>query len=197
MDAILDDIRRQVPRIKGAQVEFIDMGQMFLGATAENSPIMVKVFGKDLEKLKGATDRMLERSRSVEGLRDVDTTLRSASRRFRSLSTGKRHPIWVDGQPGSGDRQSCYARGCATKYRIEGDEFDIRVRFRDFDRSSLDDVRNIQVALPAGGLVPLYQVADIVQKMGPVKITRESQERKVTLRAKHGGAATWAASWPI
>ena len=184
MDVIMDDIRRQIPRIKGARVEFFDMGQMFLGATSENSPIMVKVFGKDLDKLKTITDQIAARSRSVEGLRDVDTTLKIGKPEIQIIvDREKASQMGLTVGQVAETVKAAMLGVVATKYRIEGDEFDIRVRFRDFDRSSLEDVRNIRIATPLGSLVPLYQVATIVQKMGPVKIAREDQERKVTVRA--------------
>ncbi|MBU2227010.1 MAG: efflux RND transporter permease subunit [Proteobacteria bacterium] len=77
-----------------------------------------------------------------------------------------------------------------TKYRSEGDEYDIRVRFREFDRRSVEDVRNIRIASPTGQFISLYQIADIVQKLGPVKITRENQDRKVTVKANTFGRDT-------
>jgi HAE1 family hydrophobic/amphiphilic exporter-1 len=35
MDLVMDDIRRQIPKVRGAQVDFFDMGQLFLGQTEE------------------------------------------------------------------------------------------------------------------------------------------------------------------
>lgn len=167
MDTIMDDIRRQIPKIKGAQVEFFDMGQMFLGATGENSPIMVKVFGKDLVKLKAVTDQMATRSRSVEGLRDIDTTLKIGKPEVQIVvDREKASQMGLTVGQVAETVKAAMLGVVPTKYRIEGDEFDIRVRFRDFDRSSFEDVRNIQIATPMGSLVPLYQVATIVQKMG-------------------------------
>jgi len=184
MDDIMDYIRKQIPKIKGAQVDLFDMGQMFLGGNAENSPIAVKVFGKDLDKLKTVTDQLAQKCRSVEGLRDVDTTLKIGKPEIQILVDRERASQMGLSVGQVAETVKAAMLGVVpTKYRIEGDEFDIRVRFRDFDRNSIEDVRNIQIASPAGNLIPLYQVATIVQKMGPVKITREDQERKVTVKA--------------
>jgi Cu/Ag efflux pump CusA len=70
----------------------------------------------------------------------------------------------------------------AGTYRISGEEYDLRVRFQDFDRNSVTDIKSINIPSPLGLQVPLYQIADIGYGKGPVEITRENQERKVTVK---------------
>jgi len=61
------------------------------------------------------------------------------------------------------------------------------VRLQDLDRNSVGDVRNINIPSPLGYQVPVYQVSEIGYGKGPVEITREDQERKVTVKANTFG----------
>jgi len=191
MELIMDDIRRRIPKIRGAQIEFFDMGQLFLGQTGENSPILVKAFGKDLDKLRTITDHVAAGMKNVEGLRDIDTTLKIGKPELQVVvDREKASQLGLTVGRVADTVKAAMLGVVPTKYRIEGDEYDIRVRFREFNRRSVEDVRNIRIASPAGHFIPLYQIASIDRKLGPVKITRENQERKVTVKANTFGRDT-------
>jgi HAE1 family hydrophobic/amphiphilic exporter-1 len=188
-DEIRDYIRKRIPKITGAKFDFYDIEQMMMGSTAgANSPVAVKVFGKDLQILKSITDTIAERIHDVDGLRDIDTTLKMGKPELQVIvDREKASRIGLTVGYIAETVKAAMLGVVSTKYRIGGDEFDIRVRFRDFDRQSVADVENITLVTPSGGRLPLYQVAHIVPEKGPVKIFREDQERKVTVTANTFG----------
>ncbi len=70
----------------------------------------------------------------------------------------------------------------STRYRDQGDEFDIRVVLRKQDRERLEQLESLPVPLPtdstgAPRTVPLGQFARIQERVGPSSITREDQQR--------------------
>jgi len=183
-ETIMEYIRSRIQKVKGAQFEFLDMGQMLMGATGGETPVAVKVFGKDLDKLRVMADKIAEGCKNVKGLRDIDTTLKMGKPELQIMvDREKASQMGLTVGQIAETVKAAMLGVVPTKYRIGGDEYDIRVRFRDFDRQSIADVGNIKIATPAGNLVPLYHVADFVKEMGPVKITREDQERNVTVTA--------------
>ena len=70
-----------------------------------------------------------------------------------------------------------------TKYRDQGDEYDIRVRFSERDRKTVSNLSDVLISSPGGFLVNLTDIADIKEGRGPVKIEREDQERVVIISA--------------
>jgi len=185
VEEIRDYVRKRIPRIKGAKFDFYDIEQMMMGSTAgANSPVAVKVFGKDIHVLKSTTDEIAEKIRNVEGLRDIDTTLKMGKPELQIIvDREKASRIGLTVGHIAETVKAAMLGVVPTKYRIGGDEFNIRVRFRDFDRRTIEDVGNITVVTPAGERLPLYQLARIVPEKGPVKIFREDQERRVTVTA--------------
>ncbi|HET57978.1 MAG TPA: efflux RND transporter permease subunit [Deltaproteobacteria bacterium] len=182
-EEIADSFRRRLPVIEGATFEFFDMQQVFTGGAGGTSPVEIKVFGPDLKVLQSISDTIAQDIVSVEGLRDIETT----------LEMGK--PEWqvhIDREKASqaGLTVSQIAQSVraglmgvvSTRYRVEGDEYDIRVRYREWDRKSKEDVELITIVSPRGDHVPLYQVAAVEEGAGPVTITREDQERKVSVK---------------
>jgi len=76
----------------------------------------------------------------------------------------------------------------ATRYREKGEEIDVRVRYAEPYRTTDDALRQVLIPLPAGGTIPLDQVATVEDGTGPVKIIREDQKRLVSVVANLAGA---------
>jgi HAE1 family hydrophobic/amphiphilic exporter-1 len=71
----------------------------------------------------------------------------------------------------------------ATKYREAGEQYDIFVRLRDSDRTSIKSIENIPLTTSSGKIVRLSNIAQIVPKTGPIQIERQNQERIVKVDA--------------
>ena len=186
-DEITDAIRRRLPRVEDAEFNFIDLGEMMMGAGGE-SPIEVKIFGKDLSILKDISTSIAERCGDIAGFRDVELSLKAVKPEIQirvDREKAARFGLTV-GEIGRTVKEAFHGI-VAGKYRIGGDEYDLRVRFQDLDRSSVSDISNINIPSPLGPQIPLYQIAEIGYGKGPVEITRENQERKVTVKGNTFG----------
>ncbi len=186
-DEITDAIRERLPKVKGAEFTFIDLGEMMMGAGSE-SPVEVKIFGKELSVLKGVGASIAEACRDIPGLRDVELSLKDTKPEIR-IKVDREKAARLGLTVGAIGRtvKEAFLGIVASKYRIGGDEYDLRVRLQDLDRNSISDIRNINIPSPLGHQIPLYQVAEIEFGRGPVEITREDQERKVTVKANTFG----------
>jgi cobalt-zinc-cadmium resistance protein CzcA len=65
--------------------------------------------------------------------------------------------------------------------------FDLAVRLSDEATRTLDAFGSIPVAAPGGGSIPLAQLADIVQDVGPSQISREAVKRRVVVEVNVRG----------
>lgn len=183
-DEITDFIRKAVPKIRGAEIEFFDMGQMLSGAMGDQSPIAIKIFGKDIAVIDRIAKEIAAVAKTVPGVRDVDTSMKFGKPELRLTVDRERAsqlgiPLVQIAETVKGSMLGVVP----TRLRVGGEEYDIRVRFKEQDRTSIADVGNIRLLTPAGSVVPLEQLVGIKESLGPIKIFRESQERKVTVRA--------------
>ena len=183
---VLEKIRGKLPRYKGVEYESIDMSQMMMGGA--EAPVEIKVFGKDLSRLKETADEIVRRIKEIEGLRDVR----------HSVEEGKpEYQIQIDREKAArmglmvaqvGNTIQTYSLGrVATKYREGDDEFDIRVQLQEKYRDDLDDIKNIPIMTPSNSLIKLSQIATITKDEGPIEINRENQGRVVTILANIAG----------
>jgi cobalt-zinc-cadmium resistance protein CzcA len=65
---------------------------------------------------------------------------------------------------------------------FEGERrFDLVVRLDSIHRTDLKDLRNLYIALPRGGAVPLGELADIRYEEAPAQISRDNTKRRITI----------------
>jgi len=179
---IQEYIRKNTPKIKGMEVSFMDMSAIMMGGG--NAPVVINVFGKDLTKLKEITDGIAQKIATIEGVRDVDTTLsQSKPELVIKIDREKASHLGLTiGQIGSTVRSSMQGV-VATQLRQGGEETDIRVRYDEVYRDNLERVKNLTIVLPTGMMIPLKQVAFIDKAEGPVKIDRDDRSRVVAVTA--------------
>ena len=68
-------------------------------------------------------------------------------------------------------------------YREEGEEYNIRVRYPKYARTSVEDIGNIPVYTPAGTAVRIKDLGRVVESRVPPTIERKNRERYISLTA--------------
>ncbi len=125
---ILERIRRQLPNLKGVRFEALDMSQMMLGGSA--APVEIKLFGKELETLKGQADQIVARSRASRACAMSPIPSPPASPRSRSRSTASGlTALGLSVYQVASTVQTATLGRVATRYREGTDEIDVRLRF--------------------------------------------------------------------
>jgi cobalt-zinc-cadmium resistance protein CzcA len=180
-DTLTDDLSRELHKaFPGVVFNFSQMisdnvEEAVSGVKGENS---VKVFGTDLVANEKNAQAILDVMSAVPGIKDlgmfsslgqpsvVITPDRAACARY-GLNTGDVEAV-VQAAMG----------GVAVTQVFEGvKRFDLTVRWLEKYRSSLESIRELSVSTPAGGTVPLGQIAKIEVNDGPSNIYREDGER--------------------
>jgi len=181
-EQIQEYIRKNTPKIKGIEVSFMDMSAALMGGG--NTPVVINVFGKDLDELKKITEDIARKISTIEGVRDIDTTFsQSKPELVIKIDREKASHLGLTiGQIGSAVRNSMQGV-VATQLRQGGEETDIRVRYDEIYRNNLEQIQNLTITTPVGMMVPLKQVALIEEAVGPVKIDREDRSRLVAVTA--------------
>lgn len=183
---ILESIRKKLPKLKDVKFEAIDIGEaMMSGAQA---PVEIKIFGKELRFLKETADSIVERIRDVEGMRDVTHTLAEGKPEYHiRINREQASRLGLMVNQIANTVQTASLGKVATRLREGDEEVDIRIRFQEKFRDSLDDIRNIPILTPLNKVIHLDQVATITQGEGPIRITRENQAREVAVTANLAG----------
>lgn len=156
--------------------------------TGTKAELAIKIFGPDMEILKEKAAEIEAVIREVPGAADVQKDQVTGTPQLRIRIDRKaiaRYGINVE------DVQNVIrtAVGGETAGQLfEGiRRFDIFVRFTEEARDRADVIQHILIAAPGGAKVPLDQLATIEEIVGPRQITRENNQRFVTVQTNVRG----------
>ncbi|MBM3471901.1 MAG: efflux RND transporter permease subunit [Armatimonadetes bacterium] len=80
--------------------------------------------------------------------------------------------------------RAAYEGDTSSQFREGGDEYDLRVRLSEFDRTRVEDVEGLFVGLsPTGQTVRLGDLAQVYMDTGPSRIERQDRQRSVTVES--------------
>ena len=156
--------------------------------TGTKAELAIKIFGDNMEVLKQKASEIETVIRAVPGAADVQKDQVTGTPQL--LITVDRQAIARYGINVE-DVQAVVrtAVGGETAGQIfEGiRRFDIFVRFSQQDRGDVESIKHILIAAPGGAMVPLDQLAHIEEIVGPRQITRENNQRFITVQCNVRG----------
>jgi len=178
-------VREHLGRVPGVLMNFtqpIDMtiDELLEGVRAE---LAIKLFGDDLDLLKLKADEIASVVAQVRGAADVQPDQVSGTPQL--LIRVDRRAIARYGINVSDVQSVIYAAvgGEKAGQIFEGiRRFDILVRYRPEYRRTLDDIGQILVRAPGNIKVPLSELASIKEIIGPRQITRQDNQRFITVQ---------------
>lgn len=179
-------IRETVAKLPGITANLTQPIEMSVDELLEGikAELAIKLFGDDLAQLKTKADEIAAVVKQVAGAADIKVDQVSGTPQL--VITPDRLAIARYGL-NLADVQDVIksAIGGTTAGQVfEGiRRFDILVRYQKKDRDSIEAIRNLLVSGPDGIKVPLAQIATIKEIVGPRQITRENNQRFISIQA--------------
>jgi HAE1 family hydrophobic/amphiphilic exporter-1 len=182
VDEVTEEIRLKVRDIAGAKITANTMDVTSMGAG--DGPINVQVSGEDLDVLKELSTQIASIVRSVPGTREVSSSLTDGHPELQIKIDRKRAAAFgLTPMQISNEIRNAMQGTVATRYRIEGQEVDLRVRYIPEGHQDIDYLSNLNILNPQGIPVKLSQIATFEMAQGPVQITRVDQVRRAEVNA--------------
>ena len=184
-DKIEDLIREELGNVPGVLVNLTQPIEMTVDELLEGvrAELAVKIFGDDLEVLKDRAAEIATVVRQVSGAADVQVDQVSGTPQLLirvDRQAIARYGINVDEVQGV---IKAAVGGEVAGQIYEGiRRFDILVRYVPEARSTAEDIRHVLIAAPDGARVPLDQLATIEEIIGPRQITRENNQRFISIQ---------------
>ena len=180
---VAEHIRSLLRDIPGAEISVTQTSSM--SVTATGNPISISIKGSELDVLENISNDFKSIIESVEGTREVKTSLSDAVPEVEVLVNKENAAAYglTTAQVASAVRGGASGT-TVTKYKENGEEIDVVVRPAGDFTENLTSFEQISITTPAGINIPLGQVADISIQKGPIQISRENQERVVTVNSQ-------------
>jgi len=178
-------IRNDFGEMPGVSTNFTQPIQMTVDELLEGvrAELAIKLFGDELDVLKYKADEIAAVIRKVNGAEDIQVDQVSGKPQVKIVVN--RHAIARYGI-NLEDVQEVIRTAIGGEIAgqiFEGiRRFDILVRFAPEFRKSTEEIKEILIESPAGIKVPLSQLATIEEIVGPRQITRERNQRFITIQ---------------
>ncbi|NMB26703.1 MAG: efflux RND transporter permease subunit [Tissierellia bacterium] len=182
-DEVTEEIRNLVKDIPGAEISVRE--ESSTGMMGSSDPISIDIKGDELEVLEEISNDFKRIVESVEGTREVETSLSEVVPEIEVLVNKENAANYglTTAQIASAVRQGTSGTR-VTKYKDKGEEIDVVIKQLGDIMENLSDFEQMDIITPRGFNIPLSQVADISIVKGPVQINREGQERVVTVTSQ-------------
>ena len=180
------EVRRKLQGMPGILVNLTQPIEMTVDELLEGvrAELAIKLFGDDLTVLKAKADEIAAVIRQVKGAADVQVAQVNGTPQLLIRPDREkvaRYGLNIE------DVQTTLrtAVGGETAGQVfEGiRRFDIYVRYRKDARATPEAIAELLVPGPDGIRVPLSQVAEVHRLVGPRQITRENNQRFITIQA--------------
>ncbi|MDQ7089456.1 MAG: CusA/CzcA family heavy metal efflux RND transporter [Methylococcales bacterium] len=183
---IEQEIRQVVAKLPGITANLTQPIEMTVDELLEGvrAELAVKLFGDDLTQLKTKADEIASVIKQVKGAADVQVDQVSGTPQLVIIPD--RHAIARYGLNISDvqDVVSSAIGGVNAGQVFEGiRRFEILLRYREQDRNTPEVIRNLLITGENGIKVPLGQVATVKEIIGPRQITRENNQRFISIQA--------------
>ena len=152
------------------------------GSGAQNATIQFAINGPDLKQLEVISKRLVERTKSLPGVVDIDTSLNIGK---PELSVRVDRPKAAELGVQIGDAAEALrllvGGDQVTTYNEGGEQYEVHLRARAENRSTESAIGALTVPSARLGSVSLDNVADFQSGSAPSDILRQARQRQVTV----------------
>lgn len=183
---ISDLLRREFDRISEIKEYTVTPGGQS-GGMGGSSTVDLKVFGYDMNETDRIANELKVKMAALNGTRDVRLSRDELRPEYNVVFDRDRLSYYGMSSATASQAVRNRINGLdASKYREDGDEYDIVVRYAEPFREHLEDVENITLYNSAGRPVRLSEVGEIREEFTVPSIERENRQRVVTVQSTLG-----------
>ncbi len=178
----MEEIRTAFKSIAGADVR---VNQQEMGPPV-GAAVSIEVFGEDYAQLASLSAQIRERIKSIPNLVDLKDDYSIGKPEMEIIvDREKAGLLWTNTGQIASTVRTAISGSEASKYRLGEDEYKIRVRLREDQRTSVEDLEKLRITFMnhRGELlsIPLTSVAEIRKTAGVSDIRRKDLKRVITV----------------
>ena len=170
--------------LAGVKFEFQQPIQMRFNELLSGSKqdIAIKIFGDDLVTLAEKAADVEKIILKIDGVADINVEKVTGLAQVQvEYNRDRLAQYGLSVEDANRVLKAAFAGSQAGVVFDEEKRFALIVRLDKDYRKSLEDVKNLSVALPVEGHIPMEQIANIEIKSGPAQVSRENTKRRITI----------------
>ncbi|MEX1059776.1 MAG: efflux RND transporter permease subunit, partial [Methyloceanibacter sp.] len=157
-----------------------------LGQNVRSKPVnFVIQTSRPYAELQAMVDALLDKVRDYPGLVDVDSDLKLNSPQLDiAVDREKAASMGIEIDTLGRTLETLLGGRQVTRFKQEGEQYDVVVKVADIDRRNPDDMRRIYVRGREGAMIPLSNVITVKETVAPKELNHFNQLRAATITAQ-------------
>lgn len=182
IDELADELRNKLGDIAGAEIS-VNVSDMMSMGSSGTSGSSINIYGDDLDVLRDLSDKVCDIMETMPAAREVESTMEDALPVLEVRVNANKASAMGMTVPQVASLISGYVNGVtASQFTVDGgDEVDIEVKVPEAYQDDLNLILNQKMTSPRGTVYRLGDVVSVTNGYGPLSISREDQERYVTV----------------
>ncbi len=178
-DEVIAEIKGKLALIPGIKPRVNPIG---IFGVANQTPIQLLISGPNYDEVMNAVKIIEERVKKIPGTADIRLSTEQGKPETRIvIDREKMNSLGLTLAEVGQTMRVALTGDDEAKFRDGPNEFDIRIRLDEFDRSNTNDIKNITFVNRKGQQIELEQFASIERSFGPTKLQRQDRNASVTL----------------
>jgi len=187
-DQIIAALRKETTDISGIEeLNFVKLQ----GGPPQGQDVEVKVKGRQFEQLVEIADRLKATLSEIDGVEDIRDDFRIGKSELRIYLKPEKAAIFGMSTFQVAQTVRTAIEGAkATTYREADDAIDVIVKYNEDRLQTIQELNDLLITTPTGSIIPLKDVAIIVEEKGYADIRRFEGERAISVYASVDRAKT-------
>lgn len=176
---IKNELEAQIPEAK------IKTTPVSLMGTANQAPVEIIVKGPGLDSVMAYASKVLDEVRKVPGTTEMKLSVEAGNPEINvSVDRDKMASLGLTLDMVGATMQTAFNGNDDAKFRQGEFDYDINIKFDDFDRESVEDIRALSLLNNRGQLIRLDQFATVKETTGPSRLERKDRITSVSVQSQ-------------
>ncbi|MCM1152278.1 MAG: efflux RND transporter permease subunit [Muribaculum sp.] len=180
-DEMRKDLSREFPEFVKAQVNIGGGRGQGMGG---QSTVDFEIYGYDFTETDSVARSLSRILSGIEGTADINISRSDYQPEYQvDFDREKLAMYGLNLQTAAYYLRNRVNGSTASRFREDGEEYDIKVMYAPENRTSIEDLENITVYTPTGAGVKIKELGKVVERFTPPTIERKDRERVITVSA--------------
>jgi HAE1 family hydrophobic/amphiphilic exporter-1 len=158
---------------------------------ANQAPIQIAIKGIDLKAVRKVAEEYKAAVASVAGTRFVQLSVKNQKQQVEvNLNREKMTMLGINASQVGAALQNAFSGNDQSKFKQSGNEYDILISLDRYDRSDINNVRNLSFTNSDGQTFVLSQFAEVTEGLGESVLQRSDRLGSITVNANVAGRPT-------
>ncbi|AMP98471.1 Acriflavin resistance protein [Pedobacter cryoconitis] len=171
--------------IPGAKITSVPTS---VGGGANQAPIQIGIKGLDLKAIRKVAEEYKKLIATVPGTKFVELSVKNQKQQVEvKLNREKMTLLGIDASQVGAALQNSFSGNKKSKFKQGGNEYDILVSLDRYDRSNIDNVRNLSFTNSDGQSFVMSQFAEVREGLGESVLSRSDRLGSISVNSNVAG----------